>query len=74
MQSVRITRQPAAPQQTCADITWQHPATRRPLVQPGPVPRSNLSPQLPRPRQGSPTRDPRPPTGQRRPLWSANTR
>lgn len=80
MQSVRITREaaprpaaftPVAAQRSYADITWRHPAGRGPLVQPDPTPHSGLSPH---PRQGSPTRNPRPPTEHRRPQWSANTR
>lgn len=58
------------------DITWHHPETRLPVLtlQAIALPHLNARTEPPQPRQGSPTPDPRPPTTQRRPRWSADTR
>jgi hypothetical protein len=67
-------RDPEHPPQT--DITWHHPETRLPLLTPQAtaLPHRTARKEPPQPRQGSPTPDPRPPTTQRRPRWSADTR
>ncbi|GLY49183.1 hypothetical protein Lesp01_28390 [Lentzea sp. NBRC 102530] len=59
MSSVRITSQ------THVDTTWHHTTSRRLRLQPRTLPHRPASrlPTLPRPRRGSPSRDPRPPTG-----------
>lgn len=68
------TRAPEHPPRT--DITWHHPEIRLPLLEPQATALPHLAArnEPPQPRQGSPSPDPRPPTTQRRPRWSADTR
>lgn len=79
MPSVRITTTPRHPRSDTArhHLSAASPKSRSPHVLQNPPPRRAhhpAHPNRPQPRQGSPTRDPRPPTATGSPQCPASTR